>query len=732
MVKKTIVMTSLAVLLSAPPASARDVNDQVQELVALLGPQTLVEVGADARGIEFAGRFATPRVAGDPALAALMFLERHHAVMGFDPLVALADPTVTGNSGLTHVRFAQHHDGVPVEGADVVVTVDDLGSVRQVSSGFQWLEAFAPPLPSLGVDEAAARVTARMDHLVFTGDFRLTYLPFVGGTSPLALALEFDSTSGPERPEVFVDAHTGELLGAFDTNIYYRQAEVYDPNPATAPDLVTVDLPNLVSDTNLEGTYARAWKCTAGGGWDMCPDRERLAVPDGSGDYFYEPDEPSTTDPFAEVMAYYHMDKINTHMEEAYGHEYTCSGHRWMDVHVNMDYENAWYGDQNDDGCPDVTIGQGAQDFAYDSAILYHEFGHGINHQLNSISSWAFDILGPDMSPQGFDEALADYWAASFIGRPVIGEYAGMGTPGEVGIRDVSEFAQCPDHLYGEGHYDSPILSSTLWDIREAIGQEKTDRLALALLGSTSRTPDFDEAGQALISQAAGLEGTGVLTPADVAVVENAVDEHTLVGCERIVPMEHEESHIFLAVGYGGAQIPSGVQFYIYAPPTATRISASFDQLSIGGGYTVYVRRHEPVAFSLSGYSISIDEWDMRYDASPDRVTYTPWSDPPLEQDTRYYFTYVHDSQTMVLGVEATVVASEPTDAVTDVIEDPVPDPVEDPASDVPGDAADDVPGDTADDVPGDGGPDAISDADTDDPDGSIKSSGGCGCSIVR
>lgn len=727
MVKKTILATTFILLCSASPADAQQDQMPLAQFVSQHGPEVMLQ--GDAETIRFAGRFASAAATPETELAALAFLEQWSDLFRIDPLTNLGPPTVTELSGLSYVRFDQTHEGIAVEGADVVVTVSDAGLVHQVSSGYRQLTGFASAEPAMSDLDAVEIVTGEMDELTYTGQSRLVYLPAPDGISPLAWVVRFRSHGGPEMPEVYVDAHTGRILWARDTNIYYQQAWVYDPNPSTAPDLLTVTLPNLTSDANLVGTYARAWKCLPGSGWDMCPDRERLATPDGSGDYFFTPEEGVTNDPFAEVMAYYHMDRINTHMEDAYGHAYSCDGHRWMDVHVNMDYENAWYGDQNDDGCPDVTIGQGAQDYAWDSAIVYHEFGHGVNHSLNRISGWAFDILGPDHSPQGVDEAMADYWAASFIGRPVIGEYAGMGTPGELGIRDVSEFASCPDDIYGEGHYDSPMLSSTMWDIRSDIGQEKADRLGLALLSSTSREVDFDEAGRALISQASALESSGVLTSVDVTAVEDAVDAHTLVGCERILPMEDDDSHIFLATGYGGADVPSGVQFSIYSPPTATRVTAIFSQLSMGGGYTVYVNRDSPVAFSLSGWSISIDDWDYRFDASPERVTFTEWSDPPIEQDTTYYFTYVHNSQTMALGVEVIVVAPEPEDTSVDVVVDPTLDPEEDTAvADVPEEIEEDAPLDVVEDTT------TVPDAETDtnDPSGQIKSDAGCGCSLVR
>jgi len=400
-------------------------------------------------------------------------------------------------------------------------------------------------------------------------------------------------------------------------------------------------------------------------------------------------------------------------METAYGHAYTCGGHRWMDVTVNMDYGNAWMGDQDDDGCADITIGQDAYDYAYDSAIIYHEYGHTVNHEYSDLG-WAFDGLGPDWSPQGVDEAFSDYWAATLIGRSFVGEYASLGTPGELGWRDLADHAICPDNIFGEGHYDSPMLSTALWDIREGIGMDKADRLALAVLGSLSNTPDFDEAGRALLSQASALQSTGVLSTADVAVVDAAVADHTLVGCERIVTLEHGDTHLFFAQGFGGFDVPSGVQFMMYAPPGATRLTAEITQYTVGGEYTVYVNKGSPVHFTLEGWTLTIDDYDYMFDGSPDHVTFSEWSDPPVEWDTEYYYTYLHNSEFMALYVNAIIIAFPPPDdepdAAVDVVEDTVPD--------VPADTT----GDTEEDVPSDVTPDP----------GSIKEDRGCGCTLAN
>ena len=572
---------------------------------------------------------------------------------------------------------------------------------------------------------------ARFPWLEWTGDFRLAYLPSDGGLAPLAWIVLCRSSTGPERPEVYVDAHAGEIAGTRDT-MRYADANVYDPNPVadpTGPHRVT--LPNLTSTTRLEGTYARSASCNPGTGWDYCSSTTRYASPDVSGHYLYSPTEPSTTDPFSEVMGYYHLDKINDFMGDTYGVNMMCNGHRWIAAMMNMNMDNAMYGDADEDGCADVTIGQGTHDFGYDAAVIYHEFGHGLNRTQVDFEYWDFDGLGPDWSASGLDEGSADYWAASMSGRPVVGEYASTGTtPGELGFRDLSEFVTCPQGLYGESHYDSPIWSTTLWQIRSTLGQFKTDSLLFDALASMASTADFSSAGSALISAANALE-PGVLTAADVTQVETAVADHTLVGCIRVVPLGDEDSHIFIATGYGGYDVPSGVQFSVTTPENTTRLTVRFDQLTVGGGYTVFMNRGAPVHFTRSGWDLTIDDYDYEYSGSPANVSYTGWSDPLIEPGTTYYFTYMHNSDAMMLGVSVDIIVTPVPDSTTDTIEDTTPDTIEDTVADVPADTV----GDTITDTPAepDPAPDTSEDTvvDTGTDPGTITESGGCGCSIA-
>jgi hypothetical protein len=716
---KTLALAAAAVGVCA----ATPYQNALEVFVAEHGQSVSIVEGS--HGLAFAGRFVPDPVAGPADLVAEDFLARWSVLLGVDPWNDLFLESTRTMGSLSYVRFAQSHDAVTVEGAAVVVTIDPYGSVRQVSSTLvDPLAGFAPSTPSLSSVEALEIVADRRPDLATTGSSRLVYVRLDGGTARLAWVLRSHSLFGPEAPDVYVDAHGGAILMAPDANVYV-DGYVFDPSPAIDSSLYRRELPNITSATNLDGQYARSFGCDAAAGI-YCEERIRRAVPDAGGNYLYMPEEPSLDDPFSEVMAYYTLDRINRHMEDEYGHVYECDGHRWMDVFVNMNYPNAWYGDGNDDDeCPDLTIGQGTYDFAYDMSIVFHEFGHGINHDYTRFRR-NYDALGIDNSSTGIDEGFSDYWAATLMDNSLIGAYADSGATSDAGIRDVGGHATCPEGLYGEGHYDSPIWSTTMWDIRGDIGATKTDILALATLASIAERSSFDEGGRALVAQAEALRTAGVFEDGDVTAVESAVDDHQLIDCLRVLTMADGDARILFggrkSWETGGA---SSVQFSMYAPPSTSRLSAKLDLYEGSGDYTVYVKKGTYVGFEGWAEEMVVSDFDYAFPGSPTYVTFTEWSDPPIESDTTYTFAWTNTEGTLVLSVEAIIVTHTIPDAIADAVEDTVSEP------DVAGDVPEDTEPDPVDDVPADTDLDVVDDVPEDTGDPGHVTGGGCACSLV-
>ena len=116
---------------------------------------------------------------------------------------------------------------------------------------------------------------------------------------------------------------------------------------------------------------------------------------------------------------------------------------------------------------------------ALSSDIIYHEYTHNLVYGVYGI----FNIPGPEGG--SLNEALADYFAASVNGNPIIAEEVYYGLPGG---RTIDTDLFYPIDLMGEAHQDGYIISGAWWDLRQTLGMTLTDNLmgeALRLEPST-------------------------------------------------------------------------------------------------------------------------------------------------------------------------------------------------------------------------------------------------------
>ncbi|MBN1772968.1 MAG: hypothetical protein JXB32_16990 [Deltaproteobacteria bacterium] len=731
-----LVLASLSVAapVSASPMPVDEAALRTAAFLQTYGSDAYVRFLPSSRGATFLGNFRSDPLARDPVEAAWRFLERESAILGLtDPRAALHLERAETWRGWTTVRLRQTAWGRPVLGRGFVVVADDDGRVYQVSGGVADVST-APTTPLLDRDAAVAALLRVVPQARVTA-FEPALL--ADGTAVRLVNVVVVEQGGPlDRFEVLQDAVSGRPITA-RRMFLDAQARVYDPNPVSNPILQTVELQDLTSTTNLDGRLARAFACAT----SECRSLTQRAVPDASGDYLYDLVEPSLTDEFAEVMVYYHVDKVNRWFEDTLDFELSCGGHRWVMGIVNLDYANAFYGDMDDDHCGDVSLGQGTIDFAYDGDVIYHEFTHGIVEATAGLRGWGRDELGPDYSSGGLNEGTADYFSCTLAGDPDLGEYISReGLGGELGTRHADNDNTCPLYLEGESHGDGKIWLGTLWEIRTAIGAAKTDPLAFAALQSLSETADFDEAGRALVAAAGRLVTDGTLTSADQDEVERIVGERGLIDCVRIIDLYDPDTfESFTASNispgldeYGGwiSEMYSGVQYRIRTPLTAFRMSFVFTPVPglpvDPNAYDLYSRQGSPIHFSYSGFTATIDGYDIVVTGNPDAITYATWTDPLLEPGAEYYFTYAHrNGYPMWAGVTASISVTMPRpdeeDVVEDVPADVSPDVLEDVPEDLPNEA------DASTDAEPDAEPDAASDTEP------IVTVGGdgCGCRTI-
>ena len=403
-------------------------------------------------------------------------------------------------------------------------------------------------------------------------------------------------------------------------------ASLYRENPSATPETEQVELQHLTSeDHSMEGHFALVRNCL--------PDLERggpvslremigfdvtlttcfpthTALPGADGTYLHitpPADHGQSDDAFAELMMYHHIQVIHDHFKDVHGLadlDFPLDAIVNLQAHLDICDEWASIGnaafmpagaldqlglelDLGLDGDA-IVFGQTSnKDLSYDASVIYHEYTHAMVG-AGRLSAVFGDAQGLNNLPIAVNEAYADYVSASILGHSEVGTYALTdldateicGFPLFEGVedasRDLARFRSCPEDLVGEVHADGEIYSSALWAIRELLGAELADALIVgAMVGFTPAT-DLDLAAAATLAY-----GDGLLTPDQLAGVEELFKARGMLDCERVVPYQKVgstgipltfESTQALAPNPFPGYVPGYVQFRADVPAAAQEI----------------------------------------------------------------------------------------------------------------------------------------------------------------
>ncbi|MGV3623038.1 MAG: hypothetical protein ACO1OB_19620 [Archangium sp.] len=505
----------------------------------------------------------TPPLIGSPSDAALRFGTSRAAELG-----------VTNGSKLVHERtlstrlgpvvyLQQTIDGLPVWGGRVIVSFDDQQRVVRTSSTAKHFT----------VAKTAALLSAPEALVIASKEVQGAWLqkngqPY-GGATKRAFFVDGELHAGwltfvptlknSENWHVAVDATNGTVLWVRNLAWASNAAKVYASSPGGANGGVgvtpTIDVELTHTDGGfLRGDRIRAINCcptsncepdagpqratgqtqTFGGeiiDFDVaiCAQVQRATNDPSihpSGDYVYAPIDPPNTlrpsinnpadyDEFAEVHAYFHVNKafdaVRALSASPFAQSRGVTPFVWRDTGANGDLPAVWVNvsdsdfnsaEPNAQGVyvsdtlsrtetalylarenmeflllpPQVlasdafVIYQGQKaDFAYDGPVLWHEFGHGVIH---STADWAtivtFDAYSANNESSALHEGMADVIAVMTGNDPVVGVYVAQRMePVQPSIRTIDNQDKCPDVLWGESHQDSLHFTGAIWEARQ-------------------------------------------------------------------------------------------------------------------------------------------------------------------------------------------------------------------------------------------------------------------------
>ncbi len=449
---------------------------------------------------------------GNAETSARTFLERHASTLGLTDaagtLTAASTITVPGGS---HVRFTQNVNGIPIYGADVVVSLNVRNEVTMLVNNS--LAAVQPP-PDASFDQAHALMLAR-EHLktgpVAIGNPDAATL-MVYRTPDGTTRLTYRVTLSREEPagdwELFVDAESGAILRARDMFVDFHEGErvqgqgyVYLTEPLSAArqpygtpgfadnndsdsdsltshrSLVTLDSLTFANGVfKLAGPY-----CTITDIESPFDSVYTAATPDG---FQYTRSQAG----FEAVNAYYHATESYKRLQEL-GFSSTRLAQLRIDPHGFQGADNSHYSPSGNW----ISFGTGGVDDAEDADVIWHEYAHAIQYAF--VPTWG----GGEMAALG--EGYSDYWASSHSRSTH--EWTRGETPYDWVFRwdghnefwsgrRVNDSRTYPFNSLTV-HSAGQIWSSALMSVWNELGRDVTDRLvikSLFYLGSGATATD--------------------------------------------------------------------------------------------------------------------------------------------------------------------------------------------------------------------------------------------------
>ena len=432
-----------------------------------------------------------------PEKAAERFLANHREIIDIPgdetKLITASVETVPGGS---HVRMIQTYKGVPVFGAEVVISMNEANEISAVLNGTK--EAIS--LPSISPELTAGdAIRYAKDYLQVKGkildgkeESSLMLFETENNTYRLAYRVTMICADPMGDWEVFVDATTGTILRAEDRFAMYGRVQgegyaylpdplskarkqyghtgYHDQNDADSDSLTAqrtrVTLDSITFDNGiyfLQGPY-----CTV-------TDIENPADPE-----FYTASTADgfkftrSEDGFEAVNAYYHAATAYRYVESI-GFSLTKLAQLRIDPHGFNGEDNSHYSPSGNW----ISFGEGGVDDAEDAEVIWHEYAHAI--QFAIIPTWG----GGETKALG--EGFADYWAASYS--------RSLGNWSQTDLQHDWLFVWDGHNTFWDGrilndqrtypfgylgpHDAGQIWSSALIGIWNDLGKEVTDRLVL-------------------------------------------------------------------------------------------------------------------------------------------------------------------------------------------------------------------------------------------------------------
>jgi bacillolysin len=467
---------------------------------------------------------------------ALNFLSENKSKLGIkNPKAALkVKKSEKDDLGMTHVRFNQTKNGIPVEGAEVVVHYNENNEVTSVNGSLnnQIEQSTLDTTPAVSVKDALAKAKKSVDAPAVLDQLPqadLVIYPFEGENH---LAHKVNLSFLGDEPGnwfVFVDAKTGEVIDKYNAIMH-------------AEDIKTQKGVGLGVLGDHRDLHISRSKPDHGGTVFNLADYsheglEGIITYDHSKGYLevFSGNDASFKDDFDRpaVDAHFNSEKVyNYYLNEHDRNSLDDNGMPIQSVvHYGDNYNNAFwngtymvYGDGDGEFMVplsaglDVAAHEMAHGVTSNSAGLVYRFQSGaLNEAFSDIfgaliddSDWEMgeDIMAPAAKESGRDALRSLSDPSRF---PVGADYVPYGNGDGMYPSHMDEYYDLPRNLDNGGvHINSSIINHAAYLTAQDIGREALGKIYYrALTQYLTPNSDFSHARQVIIQSAVDLYGEG-------------------------------------------------------------------------------------------------------------------------------------------------------------------------------------------------------------------------------
>ncbi|MGM0600285.1 MAG: M36 family metallopeptidase [Candidatus Rifleibacteriota bacterium] len=397
------------------------------------------------------GELSSP-LSGDLLESAKSYILENHKVFNLPPNrdVDIMRPVkVEKGENASHIVFQMFLNGVAVNEAIVQLHLDSESVVTLANGSFPTVNEIDNQIV-IGKYQAIgqAKQAIKADKFRAVPQAELQIVPVGEGKARMAYVTRLSVENPLGDWEIVIDADNGDVI-RMNNEMQFATGEgaVYVTNPLKC-EVTTEPLYHLTTNT-LTGKYAKIINEDT----DESENAENVHI--------YDPENTH----FDEVNMYNYITTIHDFYKNELGYDGLDKPMRAV-VHKGTNYDNAYFSPWQQS----FAFGDGDKfnDLAKEASVAYHEYSHAILHSIT--------YLAYSGESGAINEGQADYFACTYTEDEALGEYvcAKMDRPY---LRILENDLHYPEDIEGEVHADGKIWGATLWDIRQALGREISDKL---------------------------------------------------------------------------------------------------------------------------------------------------------------------------------------------------------------------------------------------------------------